>query len=90
MLRIEHLCKSFGGVVATSDVSIHFPTGSLSAVIGPNGAGKTTFFNLISGAIQPDSGQIFLDGESIVGLSGNAIVQRALVALFRWPSSSNH
>ena len=83
MLRIEHLCKSFGGVVATSDVSIHFPTGSLSAVIGPNGAGKTTFFNLISGALQPDSGKILLDGENIVGMSGNAIVQKGIGRAFQ-------
>ena len=45
MLKIENLHKAFGGVVATSDVSIHFKTESLTAVIGPNGAGKTTFFN---------------------------------------------
>ena len=45
MLRIEHLRKAFGGVIATSDVSIHFPKDSLSAVIGPNGAGKTTFLD---------------------------------------------
>ncbi len=43
MLKIENLYKAFGGVVATSDVSIHFKTESLTAVIGPNGAGKTTF-----------------------------------------------
>ena len=71
MLSVEHLCKSFGGVVATADVSIHFPTGSLSAVIGPNGAGKTTFFNLISGAIPPSAGRILLDGMDIVGKSSS-------------------
>ena len=38
MLKIEHLRKSFGGVSAIDDVSLHFPPGSLSAVIGPNGA----------------------------------------------------
>jgi len=54
MLRVERLRKSFGGVVATDQVSIDFPAESLTAVIGPNGAGKTTFFNLITGAIRPD------------------------------------
>jgi branched-chain amino acid transport system ATP-binding protein len=83
MLRIENLRKAFGGVVATSDVSIHFPTESLSAVIGPNGAGKTTFFNLISGAIRPDAGNIFLDGENIVGLSGNDIVRKGIGRAFQ-------
>jgi branched-chain amino acid transport system ATP-binding protein len=83
MLRIENLRKAFGGVVATSDVSIHFPKESLSAVIGPNGAGKTTFFNLISGAIRPDAGNIFLDGENIVGLSGNDIVRKGIGRAFQ-------
>lgn len=83
MLSIEHLCKSFGGVQATSDVSIHFPADSLSAVIGPNGAGKTTFFNLISGAIRPDSGRILLDGQDIVGQSSNEIVRRGIGRAFQ-------
>ncbi len=83
MLRTEHLSKSFGGVQATSDVSLNFPAGSLSAVIGPNGAGKTTFFNLISGAIRPDSGRILLDGENIVGLSGSQIVHRGIGRAFQ-------
>jgi len=83
MLRVENLCKSFGGVVATSDVSIHFPKESLSAVIGPNGAGKTTFFNLISGAIQPSSGRILLDGEDIVGKSSSDIVRLGIGRAFQ-------
>lgn len=83
MLKIENLCKSFGGVVATSDVSIHFPKDSLHAVIGPNGAGKTTFFNLISGAITPDSGRIILDGENIVGLPSTAIVRKGIGRAFQ-------
>jgi branched-chain amino acid transport system ATP-binding protein len=83
MLKIEHLRKSFGGVVATSDVSIDFPAGSLSAVIGPNGAGKTTFFNLISGGLQPDSGRILLDGEDIVGLPSSEIVRKGIGRAFQ-------
>jgi len=83
VLRVEHLRKSFGGVVATADVSIDFPAGSLSAVIGPNGAGKTTFFNLISGALKPDSGQIILNGENIVGLSDTEIVRKGIGRAFQ-------
>ena len=83
MLRIENLRKSFGGVVATADVSIHFPPGSLSAVIGPNGAGKTTFFNLISGALRPDSGRILLDGADIVGRSAADIVHMGIGRAFQ-------
>ncbi len=83
MLRVENLCKSFGGVVATSDVTIEFPTGSLSAVIGPNGAGKTTFFNLISGALPPSSGRILLDGVNIVGQSSSDIVRLGIGRAFQ-------
>jgi branched-chain amino acid transport system ATP-binding protein len=83
MLKVDNLRKSFGGVVATSDVSIDFPAGSLSAVIGPNGAGKTTFFNLISGGLQPDSGSILLDGEDIVGLPSSEIVRKGIGRAFQ-------
>ena len=83
MLRIEHLSKSFGGVKATSDVSMDFPSGSLSAVIGPNGAGKTTFFNLISGALQPDAGKILLEDENIVGLSSSEIIRKGIGRAFQ-------
>ena len=83
MLKVENLYKSFGGVTATSDVSINFPTESLSAVIGPNGAGKTTFFNLISGALQPDSGHILLDGQDIVGKSSAEIVHMGIGRAFQ-------
>jgi branched-chain amino acid transport system ATP-binding protein len=83
MLKIENLAKSFGGVAATNDVSVNFPKGSLSAVIGPNGAGKTTFFNLITGALKPDSGRILLDGEDIAGLSPPQIVRRGVGRAFQ-------
>jgi len=83
MLKIEHLCKSFGGVAASNDVSLHFEPGSLSAVIGPNGAGKTTFFNLISGALRPDSGRILLAGEDIAGESRSGIVRRGIGRAFQ-------
>jgi branched-chain amino acid transport system ATP-binding protein len=83
MLKIEHLRKSFGGVSAIDDVSLHFPPGSLTAVIGPNGAGKTTFFNLISGALRPDSGRILLDGEDIAGVSRSGIVRRGIGRAFQ-------
>lgn len=83
MLKVENLKKSFGGVVATANVSAHFPQDSLTAVIGPNGAGKTTFFNLISGALPPDSGRILLQGQDIVGLPSREIVRRGIGRAFQ-------
>ncbi|MBX5454169.1 MAG: ABC transporter ATP-binding protein [Acidobacteriia bacterium] len=82
-LEVRHLTKRFGGVAAIDDVTLDFPSGSLSAVIGPNGAGKSTFFNLISGALLPDGGQILVDGEEITGRSQAAIVRRGLGRAFQ-------
>src|SRR5258708_14914919 len=62
MLEVRGLSKSFGGVKAADDITLNFADGSLTAVIGPNGAGKSTFFNLITGALRPDSGRILLGG----------------------------
>jgi branched-chain amino acid transport system ATP-binding protein len=83
MLRLEAVAKAFGGVVATDHVSLHFAAGSLSAIIGPNGAGKTTLFNLISGKLKPDSGQILFDGENIAGLNETEIVRRGIGRAFQ-------
>ena len=83
MLKVEHMYKSFGGIAAINDVSLHFRPGTLSAVIGPNGAGKTTFFNLVSGALRPDSGRILFDGEDIAGVSRSGIVRRGIGRAFQ-------
>ena len=74
MLSISNLCKSFGGVVATNNVTLEFTEGSLSSIIGPNGAGKTTLFNLITGKSKVDSGKVKLDDEEITNLSTRNIV----------------
>ncbi len=83
MLSVQHLDKRFGGVHATRDVSIDFPAGSLTAIIGPNGAGKTTFFNLISGAFQPNSGKVLFDGRDIVGKSSLEVVRLGMARAFQ-------
>ncbi len=83
MLKIENLSKSFGGLMAANHVSLDFQAGTLNAVIGPNGAGKTTLFNLITGALRPDTGRILLDGEDIVGLNRAEIVRRGIGRAFQ-------
>ena len=82
-LEIKKLTKSFGGLRAIDEVSLDFPSGSLSAVIGPNGAGKSTFFNLISGAFPADSGQVLLDGREILGLSRTERMHRGIARAFQ-------
>lgn len=83
MLRLENLVKRFGGLVATDDVSLNFPAGSLTAIIGPNGAGKTTLFNQITGHLVPTSGKIWLGDEDITGLKPVAIVRRGIGRAFQ-------
>ena len=83
MLEIRSLSKSFGGVKATDDVTLDFADGSLTAVIGPNGAGKSTFFNLITGALKPDSGQILLNGVDLAGRSPPEIVRHGIGRAFQ-------
>ena len=82
-LEIRNLTKAFGGLKAIDNVSLTFPSGSLSAVIGPNGAGKSTFFNLISGAFPPDQGEVLLDGQDIVGLSRSERMHRGIGRAFQ-------
>jgi branched-chain amino acid transport system ATP-binding protein len=82
-LEVKNLTKAFGGLRAIDNVSLEFPSGSLSAVIGPNGAGKSTFFNLISGAFPPDSGEVLLDGQDIIRLSRSERMHRGIARAFQ-------
>jgi len=82
MLSIRGFSKSFGGVKATDNVTLDFADGSLTSVIGPNGAGKSTFFNLITGALKPDAGQILLNGVDLAGHSPPDIVRHGIGRAF--------
>lgn len=64
VLELKHITKTYPGVKALDDVSISFKKGEVHALIGENGAGKSTFIKTIAGAIQPDSGEICINGES--------------------------
>jgi len=83
MLSIQHVSKAFGGLRAAEDLTLDFADGSLTAVIGPNGAGKSTFFNLITGALRPDSGKILLDGVDLAGRSPPDIVRHGIGRAFQ-------
>jgi branched-chain amino acid transport system permease protein len=65
LIKIDHLTKRFGGLVAVNDVTFSAKRGEIVGLIGPNGAGKTTLFNLISGFYKPDNGVIRFDGEEM-------------------------
>jgi branched-chain amino acid transport system permease protein len=82
-LRVTGLSKSFGGVVAVSDVSFEVPDGSLTALIGPNGAGKSTLFNLITNLYQPDSGEVQLHSRPLHRLAPDRITSLGLFRTFQ-------
>lgn len=77
--------KNFGAVTAAADIQIDIPAGQKVSLIGSNGAGKTTFVNMLTGYIQPDAGQILLDGDNIVGLSPRQIARMGVARSFQIP-----
>ncbi|GFO59597.1 ABC transporter ATP-binding protein [Geomonas silvestris] len=83
MLKIENLTRSFGGLTAVDDLSLHLETGDIQGIIGPNGAGKTTAFNLITGIYRPDQGRILLDGQDLSGLTSDVISRRGIARTFQ-------
>lgn len=68
LLRLDSVCKTFGGIAAVNDVSFDVRPGESLGLVGPNGAGKTTLFNCVCGQLRPESGLIELDGRPVVDL----------------------
>ncbi len=81
--RVENLSISFGGLKAVHDVSFQVEKNRIFSIIGPNGSGKTTIFNLISGIYRPDGGGVFLEGESLTGLSPDRVARRGVARTFQ-------
>jgi branched-chain amino acid transport system ATP-binding protein len=82
-LRTAGLSKAFGAFKANSDVTLSFPHGARHALIGPNGAGKTTLINLLTGALAPTSGEVFLGDERITALPQHERVKRGMTRTFQ-------
>jgi branched-chain amino acid transport system ATP-binding protein len=83
LLEIRALSKRFGGLQAVSALSFSMAEGEVLGLIGPNGAGKTTAFNLVSGFLRPDSGDVRFRGRSLVGLKPHAICRLGLARTFQ-------
>jgi len=83
LLSVRGIGKRFGGLQAVNDLSFDVAAGSIKALIGPNGAGKTTIFNLISGFLPPDSGEIVFGGTEIHGMSSCEVATRGMVRTFQ-------
>ncbi len=83
LLEVRGLSKRFGGVQAVHDLSLGMARGEVLGLIGPNGAGKTTAFNLLSGFLAPDAGEIRFDGRLLAGLKPHAICHLGLARTFQ-------
>lgn len=85
ILRLDKVCKRFGGVVAADDVTFFVLPGEIHGLIGPNGAGKSTLMNLISGIYAPDSGSVFLGEEDISEVPAFMRARRGIGRTFQTP-----
>jgi branched-chain amino acid transport system ATP-binding protein len=83
LLDIRGLGKSFGGLRAVDGVDLTVNEGEIVSVIGPNGAGKTSFFNLITGLIPADEGEVLFKGVDIVGLRPSQILELGIARTFQ-------
>lgn len=83
ILSLKNLTKAFGGLVAVAGVSFDVERGDIVGLIGPNGAGKTTVFNLVTGAIEADGGDIFFAGHRLNRKKPHQIVKLGLARTFQ-------
>jgi branched-chain amino acid transport system ATP-binding protein len=83
MIRVDNVCKYFGGLKAVDHVSIEIAAGSITGLNEPNGAGKTTLFNTIAGLYAPTEGRVFLDDEEITGLQPHQLFNKGLLRTFQ-------
>jgi branched-chain amino acid transport system ATP-binding protein len=83
MLQVRKLSKAFDGLQAVKDLSLEALPGKITSLIGPNGAGKTTVFNMITGFLTPDMGDVRLNGNTISGLSPWQIARRGISRTFQ-------
>lgn len=83
MLRIRNVCKKFGGIHALGKVSLNLDSGKIWSLIGPNGAGKTTLFNLITGSLSVDSGEIEFMSEDITNAKPYKICRKGIARTYQ-------
>lgn len=83
VLEGRRLRKTFGGITAVADFGIELKKGEITGLIGPNGAGKTTAFNLLTGFLRPDSGEIVFRGETIGNRKPHELVTAGVARSFQ-------
>jgi len=88
ILSVSNVNKKFGGVHAVNDVTFEIESCTIKSIIGPNGAGKSTLFNLISGHISSDSGEILFNRKPIQKLKPYKIARRGIARTLVFVSAS--
>lgn len=83
LLQIRAIEKRFGGLRAVDGVGMDVAEGELLGLIGPNGSGKTTLLNVLSGHLSADSGQVLLDGRSVLGLNPTQLTRLGVLRMFQ-------
>jgi len=85
LLRCQELTKRFGGIVALDGCSLEVAEGEIMGLIGPNGSGKTTLFNLVTGFVRPDRGEVLFGQGRITGLAPDEVFRRGIGRTFQLP-----
>ena len=83
VLRVEHLRKQFGGLVAVNDITFHLDAGEIVGLIGPNGAGKSTTFNLLTGVAAPSGGTLRLLGQAVAHATPQGVARLGVARSFQ-------
>ncbi len=83
VLEVENVRRAFGGVRAVDGVSFALERGEIRALIGPNGAGKSTFFDILTGQLRADAGEVRWRGRPIAGLPPHAIWRLGISRTFQ-------
>ena len=83
LLEVEGLTRRFGGVYANRNISFTVEAGSIVGLIGPNGAGKTTVFNVITGFVPPDGGEVRFEGRRITGARADVLNRGGIARTFQ-------
>ncbi len=87
MITLSTISKTFGEHQVLHDISLDFPTGTVTAVIGPNGSGKTTMMKSILGLVRPDAGHIEVDGVSAIGNAASREHMGYMAQIARYPEN---
>ena len=83
ILRMEHITKTFPGVIALDDMSFSIPKGTVMGLIGENGAGKSTLIKILSGAYKADSGQIIIDGTKYSEMTPLSSIKNGISVIYQ-------